>query len=456
MRHHAYIFRAALYLTTAVSISTLIYADDTEVAVTADPSSSQIVFINGDKLHGNPQSDPDNQSLTFESEKLNSRTEFTIDKIQSIILSESNIQLAEAETARIELQNRYSHPNGDIIIGTLHELTPDEIVLKTSYADQISVKRAMVKSFKITQLGKGSYYGPQSINEWIQNENNNIWTVKNQTLISTGVGTIGKDVALTKNTQIRFKLNYSNRINFTVNFHSDKPDDQQASTGYGLRFNGQRVSIITYGREINRGGLLGRQAQNIPLDLVKKSADIDLFINTELGTIYLYIDGKQSGTLRIPQLDKLGKCVSFTNSSSSGLTIKEIEISPWSGNNLPQDDDDTNIQPHNITLNNGDIVPGEVGKVEDNIMIVETEHTPIRIPLDKIKSLNLGAEGEQPIMKSGDVRAHLNNGSNIVIQLSSLSDTHLSGYGQAVGDLKIDLSSIKRIDFNIYDLSLTY
>jgi hypothetical protein len=83
-------------------------------------------------------------------------------------------------------------------------------------------------------------------------------------------------------------------------------------------------------------------------------------------------------------------------------------------------------------------------------MIVDTKHTPIRIPINKIRSISLGDKREEPKKYKGDIRAWFKNGGYVTLRLSSLSAERINGYSQATGDVSMKLSAFSRIDFNIY------
>ena len=84
-------------------------------------------------------------------------------------------------------------------------------------------------------------------------------------------------------------------------------------------------------------------------------------------------------------------------------------------------------------------------------MIVNTKHTPIRIPIDKIKSINWRDKREEPKKYKGDIRAWFHHGGFITLKLTSITENKLSGYSQALGDAIIDLAAFSKIDFNIYN-----
>ena len=84
-------------------------------------------------------------------------------------------------------------------------------------------------------------------------------------------------------------------------------------------------------------------------------------------------------------------------------------------------------------------------------MIIETEFTPIRVPIDRIKSLSLGDSGEEPKKYQKDIRAWFHSGGHVTLKLATFKGDKITGYSQALGDVSFDLSAFSRIDFHIYD-----
>ena len=84
-------------------------------------------------------------------------------------------------------------------------------------------------------------------------------------------------------------------------------------------------------------------------------------------------------------------------------------------------------------------------------MIIETEYTPIQIPIKRIKTLSLGSIGEEPKKYSQDVRAWFHEGGHVTLKLATFKDDKISGFSQAFGEVSFDLRAFSKIDFHIYD-----
>lgn len=429
----------------------------------SEPKSiqSRIQLINGDRLTGQPHNLEANGKLKFTSESLRGEAEFPIDQLLNLELDTWEQRQRPDTIARLQLQPRFREAKGDTLLGSLHELTPDSIKLDTWYGGIITLKRSMVQSLQIINTGSGSYYGPNNISEWSTSNAPPAWEFQNGSLVSTGSGGIGRDVSLSDKSHVSFEANWKRSMRFRLLLYSSDIENVSPDACYEINFNRTYVQLRTRGKVAN-GGFLGRGGQfkriQIPTDTTR--ARFDIFTDRKTGLITVYIDGKHTCHLQSqsPNPTNLGQGLSFVAEERYPLDISSINISPWNGTmplqqrlDLEPKKEATEKSPHRIILKNGDEVPGTVGKVQDGRMIVETEYTPIRIPLNRIKNLSLGDTGEKPRMYPADVRAWFHDGGHVTLRLESLKDGKLTGFSQALGDVSIDLMAFNKIDFHIYD-----
>lgn len=430
---------------------------------------ARVFLTNGDRLSGLPKSIDQDKNLLFESDSLRQTASFPIANILSINFDSWKAPRTAKTIARVELQPRFREEKGDTILGALRELTPDSIKLDTWYGGTITLKRSMVLSLNIINNSPGNYYGPNNIKEWNLSGDGDSWSFKNGALVSHGLGGIGRDMALREKSHISFDATWKNSMRLKIQLYSDDTKSRSPSAYYEVNLNRTYAYLRTRGKINGRAAMLGGgRRKQISVPPQERSAHFDFFVNRKVGSITIYINGKHACALQSQSPDpaNLGTGLAFIAEERYPLEIKGITITPWNGTTLPkskapagedaeengqQPEDTEKSSPHKIILNNGDEVPGTVGKVEDDRMIIETEFTPIHIPLNRIKSLSLGDKGEEPIKKRGDVRAWFHDGGRITLQLASFEDNKISGYSQAFGDVTLDLSAFSRIDFHIYD-----
>lgn len=424
---------------------------------------ARLLLVNGDQLTGLPIESDDKQQLSFTADSLRQTVNFPINNILAIDLNSWKETPAAKTIARVQLQPRFREPSGDTLLGALHELTPENIKLKTWYGGTITLKRSMVQSLKIVNKTPGNYLGPNKIEEWSTPNGTNSWAFKRGTLTSLTDGSIGKDIGLRENTHISFTMEWKNSMRFKLQLYSSDVTETSPDAYYEISINRTYAYLRTRGKN-KRGGIRlgGGRWKQINIPPTENQARFDIYVSRKTGNINIYINGNQACMLQSqsPDPENLGTGLTFIAEKRYPVTISSISVSPWNGTSLPKlktddkkdgDADKEQKPPHKIILNNGDEVPGTVGKVQDNRMIINTQYTPIRIPLDRIKSLSLGDAGEQPIKKRGDVRAWFHYGGHVTLQLKSLKDGKITGFSQAIGDASFDLAAFSRVDFHIYD-----
>jgi len=431
--------------------------------------SSRVFLTNGDKLRGAPLNINQRGQLLFESDSLRQTAAFPLNNVVCLNLDGWQIKERPDTLARIKLHPRFRESTSDTLLGELHELTPDSIKLKTWYGDIITLKRAMVKSLKIINNSLGSYFGPNNIHEWSLPQGKGTWQFQKGSLVSRAKGGVGRDIGLREKAHISFDLKWSASMRFRMLLYSNDVTTDQAGAYYDLNFNRNYTFLRTHGKlskKVQQRG--GGRWQQIQLLNDTKAAHFDIFADRKAGTFSVYVDNVRVCLLQslTPDPEDLGTGLSFIAEEQYPIQVSGITVTPWNGTSLPNqtqaagaikpaaaDDknDESKPPPHKILLNNGDEVPGTVGKVEDGHMIIETEYTPIQIPLKRIKSLNLGDTGEEPKKYADDIRAWFHQGGHITLKLSSFKDGKINGYSQAFGDIELDLSAFNRIDFHIYD-----
>jgi len=439
---------------------------------TPTKSHPYIILINGDQLNGTPQKMDDQGILTFHSESLIQPTAFPIKNVLTLNLDNQEKIQPEASLARLKLYPRFRENYSDTITGSLKKLTPDTIQLNTWYAGPITIKRSMVQSVNIINNGPGNYFGPNSLSEWQLSSGEGSWKYHNGKLISLSNGGIGRDVGLTEKSHISFDARWELDLRFKVQLYSSDTSNEQPDAYYNLNFNRNYAFLRTYGKSKNKIRFGGGRWQKILAIPTSNHAHFDIFADREQGTFDIYIDGQKACLLQSQEPDpsNLGTGFAIIAEAKNQLTISSISITPWNGtsklrlkktispteqdaDSSPTDDTQAakTSPPHKIILKNGDEVPGTVGKVKDGRMIIETEYTPIKIPIKRIQSLSLGDQGEEPKKYAGDVRAWFQQGGHITLKLISLKNGKLTGFSQPTGNVTIDLNALNRIDFHIYD-----
>ena len=219
---------------------------------------ARLYLANGDKLSGMPESVNESEQLLFHSDSLRQTAKFPLTNVVSLHLDSWKYRPRTETITRVELQPRFREANGDTIMGSLHELTPDSIKLKTWYGGVISLKRSMVSSLRIINNAPGNYHGPNSLVEWTLPKGRDSWEFDKGALVSLGSSSIGKDVKLTEKSHISFTADWKNAMRFKVRIYSNDIKSGNSSAYYEININRSYAYLQTRGRSaVGRARMLG-------------------------------------------------------------------------------------------------------------------------------------------------------------------------------------------------------
>ncbi len=433
---------------------------------TESPKYAQLTLINGDKLSGVIQSTQDGQ-ISIIAPSYTIPAVFQTAQILSVSMDKKNLPETPETYTRVKFHHRNREVRGDTIQGDLYELNKDNVKINTTYGNTLTLKRSMIQSLDIVSRQQGHYYGPNSPHEWTVQASNTAeestaWRYSEGNLVFNGGSTAGisKEVGLRDKSHVSFDISWGKSLGLTLQLYSSDPKSSNPSSCYQLEIDKYAVTMMTR----SKGRADGQRRQRFPANVKPKlrKSRFDIYINSKTGTANIHLDGQHACILQSPHPDtqSLGTALSFVSQSAKPAVISNISISPWHGltpssfqnNDKGMDNAVQNVQPHNINLINGDKISCDVGIIKDDLMTLDTEHTPIKIPIAKIKSIHWKDKREEPKKYREDVRAWFHTGGFITLKLASIEDGKLSGYSQATGDAALNMNAFSRIDFNIYNL----
>jgi hypothetical protein len=278
-------------------------------------------------------------------------------------------------------------------------------------------------------------------------------------LLSRSNGSVAREVDLPEKCRISFDLAWRSSLKFRLLLFSDEGDTITPDNCYDLVCQRQFIYLRKKWSTGASGGTrtIGQPA-NIRQLANQEKVRLDLYVDRKTGSIGFYVDGQQTNvwTDDDPKLGNFGKWLHFV-SEEYPLRISNIRASVWTGD-LPENAEDEKAEDaieekgQVILLQNGDTIIGEVGDIKDGILTVASQYGEIPVPVQRMRALDLaGDDYEEPIRKTGDVRAWLKEGGRITFRLDSFEDGKMQGYCQTFGEATFDLDAFSRLEFNIYN-----
>lgn len=414
-------------------------------------------FANRDRLSGKPQGIDEHGNLKWHADFLHQPIPIKPSSILEMRLQGSvEPKPDEAHQALLLLTN------GDTLRGQLDALDENHVTLKTWYGGNLKIRRTMAADLEIQRSQRTLYSGPEDLDSWTIEGENDAWSLSGGALSASKGAGIAREIPTPDRSHIQFDLTWRSSLRFRVLLLSDDGETTQPDNCYDLVC--QRRFVYLRKRWVTRaagGSKIVGQA-NIAELAEKEKVRFEFYIDRTAGTIALYIDGRQAQvwTDENPKAGTFGNWLHFISEDFYPIQVSRIRVSPWKGD-LPEntaatgEPEEEEVEGQKIRLQNGDVVVGDVGLIENGVLAVETEFCKMKIPVDRMRTIDLSqGDYEEPIRKKGDVRAWLREGGRITFRLDSFSKDALRGYSQTFGEVEFQLNAFSRLEFNIYNEEL--
>lgn len=445
-------FRFILICTTSASI----------LLANAEESAT-MCFTNNDQITGQLESIT-TDTLVWNSPVLAEPATFSSNEVLNLTLPSKAQATNSKHVAVLTLKNQDMR-NADVARGQLSSITEDAIVIDTWYAGLMSFKRSMVASVRIESPTQFHYQGPTGPEGWVQSEDPPAWRYQRSAFISGNTGSIARSNALPDACSVSFDVEWRDSLNLKVLLFSNEPKAQSPASGYEISF--QRSSIYLrngtkrrYIGNAHSSDLAQNEMAHIELRSSKKTGKTVLLINKT--PLEVFNDAELEGSA-------FGDCLHFVSSQSKAMRVSNIKITPWDGKidqqprshmndgepakrtpTPPKTDPAAN--DNRMMLANGDSITGEALAIKDGNITLKAELGEFNVPVERFSELALSGLGREESKKyNGDIRATFPDGSSLIFRLEAIHDNMIDGYSQNFGSAKFNITSISRIDFNLYE-----
>ncbi|MFC4993997.1 hypothetical protein [Rubritalea tangerina] len=426
-------------------------------------TSARVHFADGDIISGNVIGLNDDIML-FKSKKFsNSAAPLKTSSILNVELfqQESDSPSSPAlpdHLAEVKLEDRYGYEGEyGVLKGQLIQISDDSVTLNTSYAGELNIDRSLINQISIHSTGSGLYTGPNSLDEWTQHGSREAWKYSDNALIGGNArGSLSRDVNLPNQGHMSFEIDWQTNIGLTLLLFTDTVESSTPNNYYELRIQSNYITMSKRIKGQSSPHLDRNQNRNV--DYPTEKAKYDLYMDKDKGKFDIYVNGKRINTFtdHTPTPDKLGTGLYLRKDNDHRLRLSEMRLEKWTGALPTQKDEDAfrdlKGEGQKLMLANGDAIIGKIGAIEDGILNIETIHTPLKVPLAKIRDLNLPmAQENHPRSLSGDIKAYYRDGGWITINVESIDEKAIHGSNEAIGKHSFQLSAFKKLELNVYN-----
>lgn len=369
--------------------------------------------------------------------------------VSSIELGQRHAQTdAAAHTAAVTLSN------GDQLLGEIVSLSADALLLRTSYAGDVTILRAMLKRIDPT-IGVSSvaYEGPKGLDGWAMSRRNNAatWKYKKGRLYSVQQATIGRMLeTFPDKANIEFYAAWRAYPAFSISFYTDNLQSVSGNC-YMMQVSGASGYMYRYSTQ---GGAKNLGSMSLPQFKQHQPGRVRVQILADKAarTFTFLIDGSvvKSWT-DANAFAGGGTGLVFYPHSHRDLRISGIRVSEWDGKIPEQGEAVKRVEEDLIRFINRDKISGKLKSIADETVIFETPYATLTVPIKRVTELIFSDAGaERARRRRNDVRAEFREMGSVTFDLVDLQNNVLQGKSDNFTEIGLPLYVLKSLDFNIY------
>ena len=307
--------------------------------------------------------------------------------------------------------------DGDLLFGSLVNVTPEEFVIGTTGFGQLQIGRSEIR--RITSAGDAGgleYRGPNGLADWTVSTPQQ-WRDEAGRLISNEPhAKVEKAIKLPERARVQFEIAWRDKPEFVMSLSAGASDEQFQE---GFRFEVWQNALVA----IRALGDHADVAIVCQLDSKDRRVQLDALIDQEQGVMIVCgPDGKQLAEISVaPKFAKHGKSleqITIVNGRSE-LRLERLTVSRWSGQ-LPQqiEADKPGLLQVDGSVQYRSVV-GYDAATREFILRGPDDTADERLAVDQVACIF-----PAPSAKSSgyDYRVALHNGSQMSGQLSQVKD----------------------------------
>ena len=353
--------------------------------------------------------------------------------------------------------------NGDSLIGDVHSLDKDNLILNTWYGNKITLSRSSVQTLIPGQTSADALYsGPTTddLKNWKFNSTGTYkWTFKNDGFQSNGSSAnVGRMFAeIPKSAKIEFDYQWSSGSpSIYISVFTDNLASYTSGNCYSIRISSTSMYIYRYSKVDGRlsSSRLTPSTVTHRFNRARLKSHVAICVNPAKKTLAILVDGRVAGAFNDNSgrgADLLGKGVAFHSRSSIPARISNISLSKWDGA-LPNATTNANTTTKDdyVMFNNEDTISGRLIGINEGTMKFKTEFAELPIPLNTVSHIHMAKEYlRNPVISSNSTRATLVDDIRITGEIQSWNEGKIKLKSPVFGEATFNANAIKTIEFNL-------
>lgn len=473
MKHHLYLVFLALCMGIIPNVLALSHISMDPITVSeptqqqhqtqqTDKKQSSIILTSGSKL---PVAD-----FTLRDAKLlQVHSPMTLEPLITNIDRVQEISIENAREATGTPQASIQLLNGDTIMGSITQLTPTQLSLHTEWSGELQLYRSEVKT--ISYLSNIARFDLLTLPTMAWTAQSSPVPVRSDAGLEIKNGQYGLSQHLPNQDSVHIRINiaskYWNYYIFMSLWEKLEKESKKlkhfpnrtASSGVNLYLSSYQLQLIyAQGSEFANHRIPYEKSS---IDGELKTIQFDIFLDKKSGTCYIYQNNKFAGKSTTPWPERSTKDGDFMSlvlqaeDSYAEFTLVGFTIEPWDSTDPApyfaqlEALKSTNTDKSIITLNNGDILLGDVSIAHADAIVVTNPRYKIPIPTTSVRSITPPIPTIPTVVAPSPTTMafYLSDQTSISINTDSIDATKIKGKLPNGNPIEIDKSMIRVYKF---------
>lgn len=346
--------------------------------------------------------------------------------------------------------------NGDQVAGQLVGSTEEHFIVESPIAGSLQVPRRVVESIRRmdqSDLLLDTDFSDGELGPWKAVDGN--WKVDDGAMVCSSAfdrrtGIRQKSIAaqvpqkgsITIEAKMESPLGW--QTYYQVDFFADQT--QINNTGHSMGVQIQNGYMYAWLRTANRGqDRIGNG--NFNMNNQVGEGVVRIAFDAENSELFIWMDEQQIGKFKVNNPPKTGKFVCIR--TMYGERTDYVRIYPGvvpPGKSEQRGNEDADV----VVMGNGDRFSATDLAVRGKELVANVGGMDLPFPMDKMQQVIMRTKDrELPRRNKGDVRVSTPY-ARLTLQLAEMTSEAIIGRSGYLGDLTIDRSVLRRMDFNIY------
>ena len=407
-------------------------------------------FNDGSSLIGKLQAADRQGNIVWNHKDSKNPLSFGYKAVDSVLFN----RIATKNNKKPAGQLRVKFVNHDIIRGTLISLNSEELEFKTRFDQTLRAKLKDISSIEFLPASYKVFYdSSHEFKKW-KKSNSKAWSEEKGSLVSVFSGSTGTILPEVDALEVSFEAKWQRSFYLALRFFSDSDGGSYGSEGYHLSFSNNRINLQSNkkikGRTVREtlgsvmvDQLVGVKKANFKISAHRQRKEFVVLVNGIEVERWKYSNSENdqpqnSGFLLINQ------------GGNSYLRLDELTIAGWSGESFSNSPTSVKSEEgYQIAyFQNGDSTPVKFSSSTETGLRLETKRGTFEVPFENLRHLYFPTEGTKKGTSSEQISLK-NSLGKLSFELASINGDLLKGKHPILGNFKIPVHEIKRLQCNL-------